>query len=291
MDDKAVREALPSIERDEAYQRDYIPMPGGWEVQTKGKGSTFRICGPDDERLAIPASPYLHQTLEQMARDVHAASAAQAAELAEVREVRDELLRDLRTTTDCLAQRAETAERRCAELVAERDELASTISSESRGRSSASRALDDAVEAKPVEEVTEGITFYPQVQPNEEVFPQMQGYRMACCDCGLVHVMNFRVVEVVGQADEVYSVAEPDNAEALRIVLTATRDDEETERIRSDQRHTCDESDECEECDKQAVCKCGDWSRKGWRHSMVHDCKQVMTLIDAASGAGDGRVG
>lgn len=178
-----------------------------------------------------------------------------------------------------------------AEPVGCGNELASTASSESRASSSASPAFDGAVEAaKSVEEVTEGITFYPQVQPNEEVFPQMQGYRMACCDCGLVHEMNFRVVEVVSKdEDDFYSVTEPDNAEALRIILTSRRDDEETERIRSDQRHTCDESDECAECDKQAICQCGDSSRKGWRHSMVRDCKQVVALIDAAALAGGDR--
>ncbi|HET7321161.1 MAG TPA: hypothetical protein VFI96_01620 [Longimicrobiaceae bacterium] len=28
----------------------------------------------------------------------------------------------------------------------------------------------------------------------EWVYPIMHGYKMACCDCGLVHNMNFRVV-------------------------------------------------------------------------------------------------
>jgi hypothetical protein len=68
-----VKRLVEAIERDEDYDRTYIPMPGGWEVQTKGKGSTFRLVGPDDESLPIPDSPYLHETLEQMARDIHAA--------------------------------------------------------------------------------------------------------------------------------------------------------------------------------------------------------------------------
>ena len=67
---------IEPIERNEAYDRTYIPLPGGWEVQTKGKGSTFRICDPDGRRLAIPDSPYLHETLERMAREVHAAVSA-----------------------------------------------------------------------------------------------------------------------------------------------------------------------------------------------------------------------
>lgn len=69
---------LAPIERDESMDRTYIPLPGGWEVQTKGKGSTFRICEPGENpiRLPIPDSPYLHETLERMARDIHAAVTA-----------------------------------------------------------------------------------------------------------------------------------------------------------------------------------------------------------------------
>lgn len=66
---------LEPIEHAKMMDRTYIPLPGGWEIQTKGKGSTFRICDPQGERLAIPDSPYLHDTLERMAREVHAAAA------------------------------------------------------------------------------------------------------------------------------------------------------------------------------------------------------------------------
>jgi hypothetical protein len=65
--------ACGPIERDEGFDRTYIPLPAGWEVQTKGKGSTFRICEPDGHRLAIPNEPYLHETLERMAREINAA--------------------------------------------------------------------------------------------------------------------------------------------------------------------------------------------------------------------------
>ena len=34
---------------------------------------------------------------------------------------------------------------------------------------------------------------YPQVYDNEWVTPKMQGYRMSCCDCGLVHELDFKV--------------------------------------------------------------------------------------------------
>lgn len=69
-----VQQAVDPIARDELMDRTYIPLPGGWEIQTRGNGSSFRICDPNGERLNIPPSPYLHETLERMARDIHAAS-------------------------------------------------------------------------------------------------------------------------------------------------------------------------------------------------------------------------
>ncbi len=32
---------------------------------------------------------------------------------------------------------------------------------------------------------------------SEEITPQMKGYKMACCDCGLVHDMDFMCVKVL----------------------------------------------------------------------------------------------
>lgn len=34
---------------------------------------------------------------------------------------------------------------------------------------------------------------YPKVAAGEWVQPCRKGYKMACCDCGLVHRMNFRL--------------------------------------------------------------------------------------------------
>lgn len=34
---------------------------------------------------------------------------------------------------------------------------------------------------------------YKQVYENEWVQPVMKGYKMGCCDCGLVHVLDFRI--------------------------------------------------------------------------------------------------
>lgn len=35
---------------------------------------------------------------------------------------------------------------------------------------------------------------YPKVKAGQWVTPRMRGYRMSCCDCGLVHKLNFRVI-------------------------------------------------------------------------------------------------
>jgi hypothetical protein len=36
---------------------------------------------------------------------------------------------------------------------------------------------------------------YPVVKSGEWVQPVRRGYKMACCDCGLVHKMNFRLIK------------------------------------------------------------------------------------------------
>ena len=34
---------------------------------------------------------------------------------------------------------------------------------------------------------------YKNIQPALWVSPEMDGYKLACCDCGLVHVFSFRI--------------------------------------------------------------------------------------------------
>lgn len=40
---------------------------------------------------------------------------------------------------------------------------------------------------------------YPVAEENVWIVPHMKGYKMACCDCGLVHKLVFRVVEHKGK--------------------------------------------------------------------------------------------
>ena len=36
---------------------------------------------------------------------------------------------------------------------------------------------------------------FERIKPGEWLQPIIKGYRAACCDCGLVHRMDFRVVD------------------------------------------------------------------------------------------------
>lgn len=86
---QAARQQVGPIECDDSYMRTYIPVAPGWEIQTKGKGSTFRICDSttknDGDRLAVPDSPYLHDTIERMALAIHAHRLAQEVEIERLR--------------------------------------------------------------------------------------------------------------------------------------------------------------------------------------------------------------
>lgn len=61
-------------------KRQYIPLPGGWEIQTKGSGSTFRLChvhtkgDPDGYDRWPVLDTHLHAPLEQMANAAHASN-------------------------------------------------------------------------------------------------------------------------------------------------------------------------------------------------------------------------
>lgn len=67
---------MKAIERDESFNRDYIPLLAGWEIQTKGKGSSFRICktnldDPEDYHRMIVMDEGIHQFITQMALENH----------------------------------------------------------------------------------------------------------------------------------------------------------------------------------------------------------------------------
>lgn len=66
--------SLPKIDYNADMDRYYIPMPAGWEMQTKGKGSSFRLCDTKTGERYHVLDERLQPVLEQMAREMHEAS-------------------------------------------------------------------------------------------------------------------------------------------------------------------------------------------------------------------------
>ncbi len=72
--------SAPEIETDpDDPTREYIPLPGGWEIQTKGAGSTYRLLDKKtgDRKSILSADVKETQAfVTRMAKDVFAAFAS-----------------------------------------------------------------------------------------------------------------------------------------------------------------------------------------------------------------------
>lgn len=68
-----------------------------------------------------------------------------------------------------------------------------------------------------------GIMEFAKPKRGEWVQPIKRGYRLACCDCGLVHILNFRVVKYA-------------DGKRVKIQFQAFRDDKETKALRKKER-------------------------------------------------------
>lgn len=63
--------------------------------------------------------------------------------------------------------------------------------------------------------------------------PQMKGYRMGCCDCGLVHDVDFQVVKVKKYLpDGTWEYAELVDQTKYRVLFRAKRNNHSTGRLR-----------------------------------------------------------
>lgn len=75
---------------------------------------------------------------------------------------------------------------------------------------------------------------YEQVMQNGDDFsdwrtPRMTEYKLACCDCGLVHDMEFRVMEVVEDHGRGWkTVQEPDDDKDFVVQFRAKRNERST---------------------------------------------------------------
>jgi hypothetical protein len=64
---------------------------------------------------------------------------------------------------------------------------------------------------------------YKKVKEMEWQMPILKGYKMACCDCGLVHTINFKIIQEADQDKEVKGV---------RILMQASRNKRATGQMR-----------------------------------------------------------
>ena len=51
--------------------REYIPIGAGWEIQTKGEGSTFRISNTITGEQIMINDERIHDRLEKMAQEIN----------------------------------------------------------------------------------------------------------------------------------------------------------------------------------------------------------------------------
>lgn len=63
-------------------------------------------------------------------------------------------------------------------------------------------------------------------------FPVMKNYRMACCDCGLVHNMEFEIAEVSRTRKDGTFTAKPLTAKKYRVKFRASRNNRSTSALR-----------------------------------------------------------
>jgi hypothetical protein len=71
---------------------------------------------------------------------------------------------------------------------------------------------------------------YPQMYERADgwcdwITPIHDGYRMMCCDCGLVHALQFKIVRQTSKEDALgYWKSEKPKQRGLRVVFRAQRD-------------------------------------------------------------------
>ena len=78
---------------------------------------------------------------------------------------------------------------------------------------------------------------FHKVQENETgwsdpQFPLMRGYKMACCDCGLVHDMEFDIIEITKTNKDGSFQFKTLKAKKYRVALKARRNNRSTGQLR-----------------------------------------------------------
>ena len=76
---------IKPIEYDVDMDRFYIPVNSRYEIQTKGKGSSFRIANTVTHERHLVSCAYVQAMLEDMAKGTHAELMQQQAEITSLR--------------------------------------------------------------------------------------------------------------------------------------------------------------------------------------------------------------
>lgn len=67
---------------------------------------------------------------------------------------------------------------------------------------------------------------------SREIYPNMSGYRMGCCDCSLVHDVQFTVVEVTAIREDGTFDCEELDPERYRVMMRVRRNKRSTGQMR-----------------------------------------------------------
>lgn len=77
---------------------------------------------------------------------------------------------------------------------------------------------------------------YGKPEAGEDVFPVMDGYKFACCDCGLVHRIDFQAVRVTKtNSDGSWKGKALDKAK-YRVAMQVYRDNRATAAMRRERK-------------------------------------------------------
>lgn len=72
---------------------------------------------------------------------------------------------------------------------------------------------------------------YPDIDEGKWVYPNLAKYKMGCCDCGLVHDLEFQVVLVIPLGNDRVKVI-PIHQDDLLIRMRARRNERSTGQLR-----------------------------------------------------------
>jgi len=77
---------------------------------------------------------------------------------------------------------------------------------------------------KPLEDIMK-VEEFEQVNDGEWVQPTRKGYQMKCCDCGLIHILDFRLIKYGDSKHKIQFRAKRKEMKILRKITNPTEDE------------------------------------------------------------------